>query len=146
MPPLPSNTLAAPSSPPRPQRKTSPAAWVALGVLVVGAIWFLQGGYARTYMNQFRETSLSPMPVEVAYRESLVGRGRVFVLKNTSDRQLSVLATLKNPTTKQERRYRVDLSPRGMREIGWGEGWTASSGDSMTLSHNDYKSYSATIP
>src|SRR5205807_1558785 len=99
-----------------------------------------------TYSNQFRETSLPPMPVEVAYRESLLGRGRVFVIKSTSDRQLSVIATLTNPTTKQERRYRVDLSPRGTREIGWGEGWVASSGDTVTLSHNDYKSYTARIP
>ena len=137
---------AASVSAPTPSRKTSPAAWVVLGVLLVGAFWLLQAGYFRAYTNQFRDTSLPPMPVDVAYRESLVGRGRVFVLRNTSDRQLSVVATLKNPTTKQERSYRVDLSPRGTREIGWGEGWTASSGDAMTLSHNDYKSYSATIP
>ncbi len=52
----------------------------------------------------------------------------------------------KNPTTKQERTYRVDLAPRGTREIGWGEGWVVSSGDTVTLSHNEYKSHSARIP
>jgi len=139
--------IATTTEPPaKPRRKTSPVAWVALGLLIFGAIWWIQSGHARAYTNQYREANLPPMPVEVAYRQSLVGRGRVFVLKNTSDRQLSVIATLKNPTMNQERTVRVDLSPRGIREIGWGEGWVASSGDTVMLSHNEYKSYSARIP
>src|SRR3989442_1261560 len=95
------------------RRRTSPVAWVALGILIaIGAAFLLYSGQSRT----FREAGLPPMPVEVAYRESLVGRGRVIVMKNTSERQLSVLAAFQNPTTKQQKTYRVDLAPKATKE------------------------------
>jgi len=139
-PPPPPSAAADPAAAGATNRKgTSPAAWVALALLIVGAIWYFQS-------PSFREQNLPPMPVEVGYRKALMGPGLVLAVKNNSDRHLSIRATLKNPSVNEERTYRLDVPPRGTTEVGHREGWILASGDSISLSHNDYKSWDGRIP
>lgn len=85
-----------------------------------------------------RDISKPAMPIEVKYRKALLADGLVGIFKNTSNRQLAVVATFTNPTLKITKSFRLDLSPGGTKEIGHMEGWNFESGDTITLTHNDY--------
>jgi len=128
-----------PAAPKRGAKRTRPAAWVVLALLLIGGVWYFQSA-------GFRERSLPPLPVEIAYRKALTGPGLVLVVKNNSGRHLSIHATLKNPSLNQEKSYRLDVPPKGTTEVGYREGWTLASGDTVTLSHNVYKSWKGNIP
>jgi hypothetical protein len=78
-------------------------------------------------------------PIRASYRESIVGKGLVLRLENTSCRYLRVAVALKNPTTGQSLRRTLDLGPRDMDEIGWLQGWQVMSGDEIAVSHHDYR-------
>jgi hypothetical protein len=120
-------------------KKTAPATWIVLLLIIVGAIWYFQS-------PAFREQNLPPMPVDVGYRKAFLGPGLVLTVKNKSDRHLSLRATLKNPSLNQAKTYRLDVPAKGAAEVGHKEGWLLASGDLITLSHNDYKSWNGTIP
>lgn len=78
------------------------------------------------------------LPVSVSIRQAMAGPGLVAQFTNQSTRFLSVIATFHNPTTNQEMSIRLDLAPNLKQEIGHLEGWTLSSGDLITVQHNDY--------
>jgi hypothetical protein len=86
------------------------------------------------------------LPVEVVYRQAIMGPGLVVGLKNTSDRNLAVLLTVANRTTKEEMSFRVDLPPKGSSELGHMEGWTFASGDSVKIVHADYRPFQGQLP
>ena len=89
---------------------------------------------------------LPDMPVLVHYRQALMGAGLVASFRNTSARDLAVLATFTNPTLNQSKTFRLDLAPGQTREIGHLEGWTFASGDTIKLTHNDYKALTVKLP
>ena len=120
-------------------RRVPHAFWATLGVIIIGAIGYFQSSI-------FREQNLPPIPIEVSYREALLGPGLVCIVENTSDRHLSVLATFMNPSLNQEKNFRLDVPPKGVTEVGHLEGWILASGDTIVLSHNDYKSWNGKIP
>jgi hypothetical protein len=62
------------------------------------------------------------MPIEVTYREAMLGDGLVGVFHNSSIRQLAVLIALTNPTLNQTENYRLDLVSNETKEIGHLEG------------------------
>ena len=130
---------ATASPPSKGKKKTSQTTWVALFLVIGGIVWYLQS-------RQFREQNLPPMPVEVSFRGALLGPGLVLQLKNKSSRHLSIMATLKNPSTQQGQNYRLDVAPQGTTEVGHKEGWTLASGDNIELFHNDYQSWKGNIP
>lgn len=86
------------------------------------------------------------MPVTVTYRESVVGEGYVVRFQNQTAKYLQVRVRFKNRTLNQEKDGYIDLSPNGSTEIGWMEGWKFVSGETITLSHEDYASASYRIP
>ena len=80
------------------------------------------------------------LPVLVQTRNALLGPGRVARLVNNSGAAtLDVIATFKNPTSQEERRYNVTLSPGRFKEIGYHEGWIVHTGDQVTLYNAAYK-------
>jgi hypothetical protein len=129
----------APSSPQQEAKKTSKGSWVLLILIIMGGIWFFQS-------PTYREQSLPPMPVTIKYRNALTGPGLVLMVTNISTRHLSIAVVLKNPSMSQQKNYRLDVSPNGTTEVGYREGWILASGDGITLSHNDYKSWNGSIP
>lgn len=135
--PIGASTLSVSS--PTSKRKTSPFAWATLLITVVSIAWYFQS-------SSYREQSLPPMPIEIKYRSALLGSGLVVAVNNTSDRHLSILATFKNPSLNQEKSFRIDVPPHEKTEVGHREGWAFTSGDSIMLTHNDYKSWKGSIP
>lgn len=101
---------------------------------------------SRIEAENTRIQNLPAMPIEVTYRKALLGSGLVASLKNTSNRFLSVRAALTNPSLHQSMSYRVDLSPGKVKEIGHMEGWAFSSGDTIFVSHDEYRELKVSIP
>lgn len=120
-------------------KKTSWGTWLFFALLIAGAIWYFQS-------PAVRNVNKPVMPVTVGYRPAVTGPGLVLKIENTSDRQLSILATLSNPTLGNTKHFRMDVSPHGRSETGYKEGWALASGDKITLSHDDYQNWDGTIP
>src|SRR5574340_1510577 len=62
------------------------------------------------------------LPVVVGFRSSMLGRGLVAVIENTSDRYLSVLLTARNPTLSTAKRFKLELGPKSSTNFGHLEG------------------------
>lgn len=120
------------------KKKTSTTAWVALLLILIGAFWLLP--------RVQQEQNLPDMPVEVKTRPALTGPGLVLMVRNTSDRYLTYIVTLKNPTTGQEKSFRLDAAPSGTVEVGHKEGWTLASGDSIKIANSAYKGWGGAVP
>jgi len=86
------------------------------------------------------------LPVQVQYRPAVLGPGLVLLVTNESDRHLSLLAKLTNPTVKQERSYRLDVAPHATVDVGHREGWILESGDQVQISSSGYKPWQGSIP
>jgi DNA-directed RNA polymerase subunit RPC12/RpoP len=120
------------------KKKTHPATWVVLVLIVIMFAWYLPKAQ--------HDANLPPMPVDVKTRTALTGPGLVLQVKNVSTRHLTFLVTLKNPTTNQEKSYRLDAAPSGTVEVGYKEGWTVASGDQLKIANNDYKVWEGSVP
>lgn len=137
---------AAPAPPPVGQpvakaekSKTHIGTWLVLLAIIAAGFWYFN---SPGYKKQFK----ADMPVAIKYRKAITGPGLVLMVENRSSRQLAILATLKNPTLNNARNFRFDIPPGGSTEAGYREGWTLSSGDQITLSHDDYKDWQGSIP
>lgn len=86
------------------------------------------------------------MPVRVGTRPSKIGNGLVVQIRNTSDKYLTAMAELANPTTGERTVRAVHLNPGVPVEIGWLEGWRFVSGDSICLRHQSFRSLRYTVP
>jgi hypothetical protein len=86
------------------------------------------------------------LPVSVLTRNALLGPGRVVRLVNRSAGvTLDVIATLTNPTTQEQKKYNVTISPGRFTEIGYHEGWIVHTGDQVSLYSAGYKTGSFTL-
>jgi hypothetical protein len=70
----------------------------------------------------------------------------VLHVKNTSDKPLVALVNLKNPTTRENKAFRLDIPSHGASEVGHKEGWVLESGDTLQVSNVAYKTWSGSIP
>lgn len=86
------------------------------------------------------------MPVTVHFRTSFLGRGIVAVIENTSDRHLTVVMNLRNPTLARLRRFTLEIPPHGSEDFGHLEGWQFASGDELVLFHNDFNALRVVVP
>lgn len=120
------------------KKGTHPATWIALVMIVVAGVWF--------FMNAQREAGLPSMPVEVQSRPAMTGPGRVLMVRNTSTRHLSFMVSMMNPTTNQEKSYRLDIGPSRTAEVGYKEGWTLAAGDHLKITNSEYQSWAGGIP
>jgi hypothetical protein len=91
--------------------------------------------------------SIKPaLPVIVGFRSSILGKGLVAEIENTSDRYLTVMLTVRNPTLSTARRFKLELRPGSGTEFGHLEGWQFASGDELRLLNDDFGSLSLTVP
>lgn len=86
------------------------------------------------------------LPIAVSYRTAKMGPGLVARFDSMSGRALSLIATFKNPTLRTVQRIRIDVPPRGTREIGHAEGWVVASGDEIELYHAEYQPMRVVVP
>jgi hypothetical protein len=92
-------------------------------------------------------TSAKPaLPVVVNFRSSLLGKGLVAKIENTSDRYLTVVLTVRNPTLSTARRFKLDLDPKSSTDFGHLEGWQFASGDEVGLFNDEFGALKITVP
>lgn len=86
------------------------------------------------------------LPVVVNFRSSMLGKGLVAVIENTSDRYLTVVLAVRNPTLSTARRYKLDLDPKSSTDFGHLEGWQFASGDEVGLYNDEFGALKITVP
>lgn len=92
-------------------------------------------------------TSAKPaLPVVVSFRSSMLGKGLVAVIENSSDRYLTVVLAVRNPTLATARRYTLNLTPRSSTDFGHLEGWQFASGDEVGLFNDEFSGLRLTVP
>lgn len=91
-----------------------------------------------------------PVPVVVARRPSLVGKGYVWIVTNTSDRDLTFQIRIEfgptwHPTVKKI--ATLDIKAGKERSLGWAElKFEVNKGDRLYISHLDYETSYWSIP
>ena len=92
-------------------------------------------------------TSAKPaLPVVVGFRASLLGKGLVAEIENTSDRILTVMLTARNPSLSTASRFTLELKPSARADFGHLEGWQFASGDEIGLYHDDFGPLRLSVP
>lgn len=91
-------------------------------------------------------TAKPALPVGVEFRSSMLGMGMVAVIENTSDRYLTVVLAVRNPTLSTVKRFTLQLDPRSRIDFGHIEGWQFSSGDEVGLYNDAFGALRLTVP
>lgn len=92
-------------------------------------------------------TSAKPaLPVVVNFRSSMLGKGLVAVIENTSDRYLTVVLSVRNPTLSTAKRFKLELQPKSSTDFGHLEGWQFASGDEVGLFNDEFGALRITVP
>jgi len=86
------------------------------------------------------------LPVVVSFRSSILGKGLVAVFENTSDRYLSVVLSVRNPTLSTARRFTLELDPKSSTDFGHMEGWQFAAGDELGLFNDEFGALRLTAP
>lgn len=91
-------------------------------------------------------TAKPGLPVVVNFRSSMLGKGLVAVIENTSDRYLTVVLSVRNPTLSTTKRFKLDLEPQSRTDFGHLEGWQFASGDELSLFSDDFGALKLSVP
>ncbi len=86
------------------------------------------------------------LPVVVNFRSSMLGQGLVAVFENTSDRYLTVVLSLRNPTLSTTKRFKLNLEPQSRTDFGHLEGWQFASGDELSLFSDEFGALKLSVP
>jgi hypothetical protein len=86
------------------------------------------------------------LPVVVNFRSSMLGKGLVAVIENTSDRYLTVMLSVRNPTLSTASRYKLNLDPKSSTDFGHLEGWQFASGDEVGLFNDEFTGLRLSVP
>jgi len=85
-------------------------------------------------------------PVRVSFKLAFMGQGLVASVRNATDQPLNVIAELRDAGPEPTRTISLALDPNGSTEIGYAQGWTITSGQSITVSSSGYRSVTAFAP
>lgn len=96
--------------------------------------------------DQAAASGKSALPLVVNFRSSVLGKGLVAVIQNTSDRYLTVLLAIRNPTLATARRFKLELGPKSSTDFGHLEGWQFASGDEVSLLHDEFAGIRLNVP
>jgi hypothetical protein len=86
------------------------------------------------------------VPVRVAFRAAFMGQGFVATIRNATDGPLNVIAELREPGSEATRSVSLALDPKGTTEVGYAQGWTITSGQSISVAASGYRSVTAFAP
>ena len=92
------------------------------------------------------EANRPVIPVRVTFRLAFMGQGLVASIRNVTDRPLNVIAELRDTGAEATRTVSLALDPSGTTEIGYAQGWTITSGQSITVSSSGYRAVTAFAP
>ena len=105
-----------------------------------------QLAYNETDAHAAAAATKPALPVVVSFRSSLLGKGLVAVIENTSDRYLTVILAVRNPTLSTVRRFKLDLEPKSTTDFGHLEGWQFASGDEVGLFNDEFGALKVMVP
>lgn len=86
------------------------------------------------------------LPVVVNFRSSMLGKGLVAVIENTSDRYLTVMLSVRNPILSTAKRFKLELEPQSRTDFGHLEGWQFVSGDEVSLFNDEFGALRFSVP
>ncbi len=92
------------------------------------------------------EANRPVIPVRVTFRLAFMGQGLVASIRNVTDRPLNVIAELRDAGADPARTVSLALNANGATEIGYAQGWTITSGQSISVSSSGYRSVTAFAP
>jgi hypothetical protein len=92
------------------------------------------------------EANKPVLPVRVTFRLAWMGQGLVATIRNVADSPLNVIAELREPGTDSARSVSLALDANGTTEIGYAQGWTITSGHSVSVAASGYRSVTAFAP
>jgi hypothetical protein len=93
------------------------------------------------------EANRPVIPVRVAFRLAFMGQGLVASIRNVADRPLNVIAELRDTGSGDpSRTVSLALAANSATEIGYAQGWTITSGQSISVSSSGYRSVTAFAP
>ena len=92
------------------------------------------------------EANKPVVPVRVTFRLAFMGQGLVATIRNVTDGPLNVIAELREPGTEVSRSVSLALDANGTTEIGYPQGWTITSGQSINVAASGYRSVTAFAP
>jgi len=95
---------------------------------------------------QATASALPALPVAINFRSSMLGKGLVAVIENTSDRYLTVVLSVRNPTLSIAKRFKLELDAKSSTDFGHLEGWQFASGDEVALYNDGFASLKITVP
>lgn len=95
---------------------------------------------------QATATNLPALPVVINFRSSILGKGLVAVIENTSDRYLTVVLSVRNPSLSTAQRFKLELDPKSSTEFGHLEGWQFAAGDELGLYNDGFGALKITVP
>ncbi|MHB1213370.1 MAG: hypothetical protein ACYCY9_00135 [Thiobacillus sp.] len=106
-----------------------------------------QLAYKETDYQQAVAAAAKPaLPVVVGFRSSMLGKGLVGVIENTSDRFLSVMLVVRNPALSTSRRFTLEMEPKSSTDFGHLEGWQFAPGDELALFNDEFAALRLTVP
>lgn len=86
------------------------------------------------------------LPVVINFRSSMLGKGLVAVIENTSDRYLTVILSVRNPTLSVAKRFKLNLDPQSSIDFGHLEGWQFAAGDEVGVFNDEFSALKITVP
>jgi hypothetical protein len=92
------------------------------------------------------EANRPVIPVRVTFRLAFMGQGLVASIRNVTDRPLNVIAELRDAGAEPARTISLALPASGATEIGYAQGWTITSGQSISVSSSGFRSVTAFAP
>ena len=94
------------------------------------------------------EANRPVLPVRVTFRLAFMGQGLVASIRNSTDRPLNVIADLRDAGADADpvRTISLALEPKAATEIGYAQGWTITSGQSISVSSSGFRSVTAFAP
>ena len=94
------------------------------------------------------EANRPEIPVRVTFRLAWMGQGLVATIRNVSDQPLNVIAELRESgaSANTVRNVSLALDAKGSTEIGYAQGWTITSGQSLTVAATGYRTVTAFAP
>jgi hypothetical protein len=94
------------------------------------------------------EANRPEIPVRVTFRLAWMGQGLVATIRNVSEQPLNVIAELRESGANANtvRNVSLALDAKGSTEVGYAQGWTITSGQSLTVAASGYRSVTAFAP
>lgn len=86
------------------------------------------------------------LPIALHFRSSWLGRGLVAQIQNTSERYLSLVMVVRNPTLAKSKRFTLEVEPEDSVSFGHLEGWQFASGDELSLFNDSFAPFRVVVP